>query len=134
VDTLYLEIITPERVLVREEVEAVEAQGALGEFGILPGHTRFLTTLVIGEARYTKGGSTRHLATSGGFAEVTDNRVTLLLDTAEFCEDIDVERAKKAEQRATNALRELDVDAPEYEEYSLALGRALARITVASKA
>jgi F-type H+-transporting ATPase subunit epsilon len=130
---LMLEIITPEKLLVQEEVEMIEAQGAAGEFGILQGHARFLSTLTIGEIRYMKGGTTRHLATSGGFAEVLDDRVTLLLDTAEFSEDIDVDRAKRAEERATGALKEIADDAPDYEEYQLALDRALARLGVAAK-
>jgi len=75
----------------------VEAKGAIGEFGILPGHTQFLTTLQIGEIRYMKEGKTMHLAGSGGFAEVVEDKVVFLLDTAEFAEHIDVERAKRAQ-------------------------------------
>lgn len=132
-NVLNFEIITPESVLVREEVDMVEAKGVFGEFGILPGHAKFLTILEIGEVRYMKGGKTTHLATSGGFAEVLDDTVMFLLDTAELAEEIDIERAKRAEQRVEAALKEIPTDSSEYKKYELALLRAIARISVASK-
>lgn len=132
-DKLSLEIITPERVVFRDKVDMVEAKGTLGEFGILPGHARFLTVLEIGELRYTKDGVTQHLAASGGFGEIADDKVTFLLDTAEPAEEIDVERAKRAEQRAEVAMKELASEASEYRKHELALLRAVARIQVASK-
>ncbi len=130
---LSLEIITPERTLVKEEVDIVEAKGAYGEFGVLPGHTQFLTTLEIGEIRYTKDGVTRYLSSSGGFAEVVDDKVTMLLDTAESAEDIDVERAKRAMERAEERLKALTYDNQEYLIYEMALFRAIARISVGAK-
>jgi len=130
--TLYLEIITPRRLLVSEEVEMVEAKGEYGEFGILPGHTKFLTTLDIGEIRYMKDGKTRTLSSSGGFGEVVDDKVTFLLNTAEFAEEIDVDRAKRVLEWAEAALKEISFDAAEYRMYELALLRAIARISVAS--
>ncbi len=74
---LNLEIITPEKTVVKDEVDVVEATGAEGEFGIMPGHTQFLTVLKIGEIRYKKGSETVYLASSGGFAEVVEDKVTL---------------------------------------------------------
>ncbi|NLW36911.1 MAG: F0F1 ATP synthase subunit epsilon [Syntrophorhabdus aromaticivorans] len=133
VSMLNLEIITPEKVLVSEEVDMVEAKGSLGEFGVLPGHIQFLTVLEIGEVRYTKDGKTSYLATSGGFGEVADDKVTFLLDTAEFADDIDLERAKIAMEEAQERLKELEMDTAEYRMYELALLRALARLQVASK-
>jgi F-type H+-transporting ATPase subunit epsilon len=130
---LNLEIITPEKVLVSEEVDMVEAKGSLGEFGVLPGHIQFLTVLEIGEVRYTKDGKTSYLATSGGFGEVADDKVTFLLDTAEFADDIDLERAKIAMEEAQERLKELEMDTAEYRMYEIALLRALARLQVASK-
>jgi len=130
---LSFEIITPEKTLVKEEVEMVEAKGAIGEFGILPGHTQFLTTLQIGEIRYMKEGKTMHLAGSGGFAEVVEDKVVFLLDTAEFAEHIDVERAKRAHERAEAAIKSISFDDAEYRIHELALLRAIARISVASK-
>ena len=130
---LNLEIITPEQTVIKEEVDMIEAKGAYGEFGILPGHTQFLTTLDIGEIRYTKNGITHHLATSNGFAEVVEDKVVMLLDTAEPAEEIDIERAKKALERAEVALKTTSFDHAEYLMYEMALYRAIARISVASK-
>jgi F-type H+-transporting ATPase subunit epsilon len=133
VGLLHLEVITPERVMVTEDVDMVEAHGALGEFGVLPGHINFLTSLVPGEVRYMTGDKTRHLATSGGFAEVVSDKVTFLLETAEFAEEIDVDRARRARERAESALRDLSPDDKDYKLLELALLRAIARISAASK-
>ena len=130
---LNLEIITPEQTVVKEEVDMVEAKGANGEFGILPGHTQFLTTLDIGEIRYMKDGVTTYLSASNGFAEVVEDKVVMLLDTAEPAEDIDIERAKRAMERAEAALKTVSFDHAEYLMYEMALYRAIARISVASK-
>ena len=130
---LNLEIITPEQTVVREEVDMVEAKGANGEFGILPGHTQFLTTLEIGEIRYMKEGVTTHLSSSSGFAEVVEDKVVMLLDTAEPAEKIDIERARRAMERAEAALKTISFDHAEYLMYEMALYRAIARISVASK-
>jgi F-type H+-transporting ATPase subunit epsilon len=126
---LNLEIITPEQTVVKETVDMVEAKGANGEFGILPGHTQFLTTLEIGEIRYMKDGATTYLSASGGFSEVVEDKVVMLLDTAEFAGDIDIERARKALERAEAS----SFDHTEYLIYEMALHRAIARISVASK-
>jgi F-type H+-transporting ATPase subunit epsilon len=133
VETLKLEIITPARLMVREEVDMVEAVGANGEFGILPGHTQFITGIEVGEIRYMKAGKTNHLATGGGYAEVIEDRVTILVDTGEFPEEIDLERAKRTQEEAEMMLRTLPVDTAEYRRYELALLRAIARIGVKSK-
>ncbi len=130
---LELEIITPERVLVREKVDILEAKGELGEFGVLPGHIQFLTTVDIGEVRYIKDGKTYYIATSGGFAEVVNDKILMLLETAELAHEIDVERASVAKERAETALKELSIDSAEYRMYELALLRAIQRISVASK-
>jgi F-type H+-transporting ATPase subunit epsilon len=130
---LNLEIITPRKLLVHEEVEMVEATGELGEFGILPGHIKFLTTLDAGEIRYMKGGRTKHLFAGGGFGEVVDDRIVFLVDTAEFAEEIDVERAERTIKWAESVLKEISMDSSEYRLYELALLRSIARISVASK-
>ncbi len=132
-ERLNLEIITPERVVVSEEVDMIEANGALGEFGVLPGHEQFLTTLDIGEIRYMQGNATKHLATSGGFAEVLHDKATFFVDTAEFSEEIDVDRAKRALERAEGALKVLAEEDKELKQHELALKRAIARISAASK-
>jgi F-type H+-transporting ATPase subunit epsilon len=130
---LYLEIITPERVMVNEDVEMVEAPGSSGEFGILPGHVAFLTTLQPGEVRFFSDGKPRLVATSGGYAEVSEDKVTLLLDAAEFAEDIDVPRAQRAKERAEATLKDLSMDDEAYRLSEAALLRALARLSTASK-
>ena len=133
VGLLHLEVITPERVMVSEDVDMVEAPGSMGEFGVLPGHITFLTTIVPGEVRYMTGNETRYLATSGGFAEVVSDKVTFLLQTAEFAHEIDVERAKRARERAESALKDLSSDDKDYRILELALLRAVARISTAAK-
>jgi len=130
---LDLEIITPEKVLVKEQVDMVEAKGAYGEFGILPGHTQFLTAIEVGEIRYMKGGTTNSLATSGGYAEVIDDRVTILLDDAELAEEIDVEKAKREMEEAEKALKALAFDENQYKLMEMALFKAILKIEVASK-
>ncbi len=132
-EKLYLEIITPERVLIRQDVDMVEAPGTGGEFGVLPGHVAFLSTLEHGEIRLITDGGTRFIATSGGFAEVLENRVTFLLDTAEFAEEVDVTRAHSARERAEARLKEISFDEEEYHIFQAALMRAITRISVASK-
>jgi F-type H+-transporting ATPase subunit epsilon len=129
---LSLEIITPERVLVKEEVDMVEANGVVGEFGVLPGHTEFLTILEIGEIRYMKDGKTTSLAVGSGFGEIVDDKVTFLLDSGELAEDIDLARAQVAMEEAQEILKTLTMDTAEYRRQELALLRAIARLKVAS--
>jgi F-type H+-transporting ATPase subunit epsilon len=133
VERLYLEIATPERLMVDQEVDMVEAPGTAGEFGILPGHVAFLTTLDHGEVRFMSEGRTRFVAISGGFAEVVDNKVTLLLDTAEFGEEIDLVRAQRAREKAEAALKSLTFEHGEYQTFQAALMRAITRISTASR-
>jgi F-type H+-transporting ATPase subunit epsilon len=131
---LNFEIITPEKLLVQEEADMVEATGELGEFGILPGHIKFLTTIGIGEVRYIKGGKTKHIAVSGGFGEVIEDKVTFLVETAEFAEEIDLDRAKQAKERAESVLKDMPADkADDFRMHEMALQRAIARISAASK-
>ncbi|MFQ5693727.1 MAG: F0F1 ATP synthase subunit epsilon [Nitrospinota bacterium] len=127
-----LEIVTPERVVLSEDVDMVTAPGALGEFGVLPGHTPMLTTLTIGLVAYKMEGRTHELAVSWGYAEVGPDKVTLLAETAEKVEEIDVERAEAARRRAVERLTKRD------EELNLdrameAIERAALRLRVAGK-
>ena len=132
-EKLHLQIITPDKQLVREEVDSVQIPGKDGYLGILPGHAPLLTELMIGEISYNQGGETQHFAVSWGFAEVLPHKVTILADTAERAEDIDVKRAQEAKAKAEEALRnpspELDYDAVNF-----ALRRAEVRLEVAAKA
>jgi F-type H+-transporting ATPase subunit epsilon len=130
---LTLEIVTPDRSLVREEVDEVEVPGSEGYLGILPGHTPLLATLGVGELWYRKGQEKYYLAMAGGFVEVLPDRVTILAHTAELARDIDVARAEGAKQRAENRLTRATVDI-DAERARLAMLRALTRLKVASKA
>ena len=131
---LYLEVITPEKVLVSREVDTVVAPGTEGEFGILPKHVLFLSDIVPGELRYTAGSERGSLAVTTGFAEVSNNRVSILVDTAENATDIDIERARQAIERARERLAKKrgseDID---YLRAEAALKRAIMRLKVAEK-
>ena len=126
--TIRLELVTPERLLLSEEVDEVVAPGYEGEFGVLPEHTQYLAVLNIGLLRYRKGSETRVLALGGGFAEVTPARVVVMADTAERSEEIDVERARRARERAEAALKELSLDDETYAKAYAALQRAMVRM------
>ena len=99
-DSLELEIATPERQLVREQVTEVQIPGKEGYMGILPGHAPLLSLLGIGTLSYVVGGQRRYLSVHGGFLEVLEDHVRVLADLAERAEEIDVERARKALQRS----------------------------------
>ncbi len=106
-EKLFLEVVTPQKAIVSEEVEIVVAPGSDGEFGVLKGHTTFLTSLKIGTLRYKDtSGKERYLFINGGFAEVLPDKVTILAESAERRQDIDVQRATKAKERAENRLAE----------------------------
>jgi F-type H+-transporting ATPase subunit epsilon len=102
-DTLELEVATPERELVREQVSDVQVPGKNGYMGILPGHAPLLGLLGIGTLTYTSDGRKRHLSIHGGFLEVLDDHVRVLADCAERAEEIDLERAKRALHKAQEA-------------------------------
>jgi F-type H+-transporting ATPase subunit epsilon len=104
-EKLFLEVVTPQKAIVSEEVEIVVAPGSEGEFGALKGHTTFLTSLNVGTLRYKDvNGKERYLFINGGFAEVLPGKVTILAESAERRKDIDVERATKAKERAEKRL------------------------------
>jgi F-type H+-transporting ATPase subunit epsilon len=132
-DTLELEIVTPDELLMRGPVDGVQIPGKNGELGILPGHAPLITELTIGEISYRQAAHTHYVAVAWGFAEVMPNKVTILADTAERAEEIDVKRAQEAKARAEEALRraaaDLDFEATQY-----ALHRAEVRIAVAARA
>jgi F-type H+-transporting ATPase subunit epsilon len=127
-----LELVTPERLIVSEEVDEVIAPGYEGEFGVLPEHTQYLATLRIGVLCYRMSDQVWKIAVGGGFAEVTPDRVVILADVAEKAEEIDVDRARQAQERAEAALRDLSVSDASYRKMSSALQRAIARISAAS--
>jgi F-type H+-transporting ATPase subunit epsilon len=102
-DTLELEVATPERELVREQVSDVQVPGKNGYMGILPGHAPLLGLLGIGTLTYTVAGKKHHLSVHCGFVEVLDDHVRVLADCAERAEEIDLERARRALQKAQEA-------------------------------
>lgn len=126
--TIRLELVTPERLLLSEEVDEVIAPGYEGEFGALPEHTKFLAVLNIGMLRYRKGSTVNKIALGGGFAEVTPQRVVVMADTAENSDEIDLERAQRARDRAEARLKELSLDDETYAKAYAALQRALVRM------
>ncbi len=133
-DRLTLEIATPTRLAVAEAVDEIVAPGVLGYFGILVGHAPFLTTLGIGEVMYRVVRDEHHLAVSGGFAEVRNDKVIILADTAERPEEIDRARAERARERAERRLSGRgSEEAIDYARASASLMRALARLQTAGR-
>jgi F-type H+-transporting ATPase subunit epsilon len=126
-----LELVTPERLLVSDEVDEVIAPGYEGEFGVLPEHTEYLAILSAGVLRYRKADEVQKAAVGSGFAEVTSDRVVILADVAEKAEEIDVDRARQARSRAEVALQDLSMDDASYRRMSFALQRAIARLSAA---
>ncbi len=130
-EKLFLEVVTPQKAIVSEEVEIVVAPGSEGEFGALKGHTTFLTSLKTGSLRYKDAtGKERFLFINGGFAEVLPDKVTILAESAERRQSIDVARAMEAKERAEKRLaaKTADLDLVRAE---AALRRALYRLQIA---
>jgi F-type H+-transporting ATPase subunit epsilon len=130
---LLLEIVTPDRALVREEVDEVQVPGAEGYFGVLPGHTPLLATLKIGELWYRVGQEKHFLAIAGGFVEVLPDRVTILAQIAERAPEIDPVRAEAARKRAEERLAQ-SLDDVSFERARVALMKSLMRLQVAARA
>jgi F-type H+-transporting ATPase subunit epsilon len=125
---LILSIVTPEKQLVSEEVDQVNVPGTEGDMGILYDHAPILTVLRSGQLSYEKEGKTVVLVVSGGYLEVTDNRVTVMAETGEFLKEIDRERAERAQTEAEKRLGETDISEEEYIETQKKLFRAIARL------
>ena len=130
--SIELQIISPERLLVREQVDEVEIPGSEGYFGVLPGHTPLLADLAVGELWYRQGQEKTYIAIAYGFVEVLPDRVTVLARLAEKAEEIDIKRAEEAKRRAEERLREYTKDI-DYDRARLALMKSLARLQVASR-
>jgi F-type H+-transporting ATPase subunit epsilon len=131
---LTLEVVTPERSLVNENVDEVQLPGSEGYFGVLPGHTPLLATLQVGELWYRIGQEKHFLAIAFGFVEVLPERVTVLAQLAERPQDIDVNRAEAAKKRAEERLArppQTDID---FERARIALMKSLTRLQVATRA
>ena len=134
-DKLFLlEIVTPHGLAVSSKVEEAYIPGSQGDFGVLPGHAPFLTSLRIGELHYRQQNEVHYVSINRGFAEVTPEKTTILTDTAELAEEIDVERARAARTRAEEKLRSLSKEEQAYIQAMEALERARMRIRVSEKA
>ena len=132
-EKLKLELVTPYQQVLSQEVDEVTAPGALGEFGVLPGHTPLLTTLKIGELTYRQGSNLFHVAVNWGYVEVENDVVTVLVTTAEPADQIDLERARAALGRAQEALKKLTPEDKEFKVMEAALERAMIRVQVAAR-
>src|SRR3954454_11418957 len=131
-DTFELEIVTPEKLVVKDVAEEAQIPGKNGYLGILPGHAPLITELAVGELTYKSGGSVKHLCVAWGFAEVLPTKVTILAETAEKPAEIDVARAQRAKERCERELTsgKTDID---YDAVQAGLERADTRLDVAKK-
>ncbi|GBF11818.1 F0F1 ATP synthase subunit epsilon [Tepidibacillus infernus] len=131
--TIRLEIVTPERKVYSDDVNMVIVRGEMGELGILPKHAPFVTPLVISPVRIKKDGKEQLIAISGGFLEVNENKVIILAETAELPEEIDVNRAIAAKERAESRLATTGKEDWDFKRAQAALQRALNRIRVSER-
>jgi len=128
---LNVEIVTPDGIVFTGDLTSCVAPGANGQFQILSGHAPFLANLQIGEIKIKNSDGQKILAASGGFLEVKDNRISIIVESAEYADDINIDRAKEAEKRARKRLEEKgEVD---FVRADLALMRALNRLRVSSR-
>lgn len=133
-ESLTLDVVTPERRVVEEVVDEVQIPGSQGYFGVLPGHMPLLTLLGTGMLAYRKGISWHYLTAIGGYAEVLPDRVIVLAERSERAEEIDLERARAARQRAEQRLARLHDPEVDWQRAAAALQRALVRLQVATAA
>ena len=128
-----LEVVTPDGARVNEEVDIVNAPGFGGDFGVLANHAPFLSTIKIGALTYESGKERKSLMVSGGFCEVSNNKITFLVESAEYGSDIDVERAMRAKERAEKRLVQAAQQAEDFSKKraEVALQRAIVRLKIA---
>ncbi len=130
---LLLEVVTPDRKVLSTDADVVVCPGVEGQFGVLVGHIPFLSALDIGEMYYKIGGKTEYLAVSGGFAEVTGSKVTIVAEAAELGREIDIERARRARERAEKRLAAVKTEAIDWTRAEAALRRSVIRVKVAGR-
>lgn len=131
-DQIQLEVVTPERRVLAEEVSSVIVPGRGGEMGILPGHAALISELQTGVLTYTEGGSTEQLHVSGGFVEVNNDRVSVLAEVAERPEEIDTARARMAHDRTEKQLSSWSGTEEDFEKARAKLERSMVRLKLAS--
>jgi len=132
-DKLQFEIVTPDRLVQKDEVDELQIPGKNGYLGILPGHAPLITELTIGELSYQKDKVTRYLSVAGGYCEVLPDRVTLLAETAEKPEEINVDRARASKERAEKRLADSQNPDIDFDRAMVSLQRALIRLQVSQK-
>ena len=134
-EKLKLEVVTPKGAVVSQEVDIVTAPGYGGEFGVLANHAPFLSTIKTGLLTYKTGAQEETLMVSGGFCEVSNNKLTFLVESAERGTDIDVDRALRAKERAEKRLAEAQAQKERFDRTraEAALQRALSRLKVAER-
>jgi F-type H+-transporting ATPase subunit epsilon len=128
-----LEIVTPERRVYDDEVDAVALPGSEGELGILPHHAPLISLLGAGELRVRKGGAEESFAIVGGFVQVRPDKVVVMAETADLAAEIDIERAQEARREAERALDSGLVEPSDLDQARAALQAALVRIRVAER-
>lgn len=131
--TIKVSVVTPDGPVYESDVEMVSTKAGSGELGILPGHIPMVAPLKIGAVRLKNGGKTDFVAVSGGFLEVRPEQVTILAQSAEQADEIDVERAVRAKQRAEQRLNEQKRENVDFRRAELALRRAINRIEVSER-
>ena len=127
-EKLRLEIVTPDKTVLDAEVDFASIPGIEGIFGVLPGHIAFLSALKVGSLHYTQDNKTHYVFIGGGFAEIANNTVRILADAAEKEEDIDIERAEKARERAAKRLQDAAREETNITRAEAALLRAITRL------
>ncbi|MCU0554026.1 MAG: F0F1 ATP synthase subunit epsilon [Syntrophales bacterium] len=132
-EELLLEIVTPEKLAYSGTVDEVTCPGSEGEFGVLRGHASLLSAIKFGELSYLKDGKRTSYAVTTGYTEVTGSKVTVLVETAERADQIDVDRARRAKESAEQKLAKFAKEDPEYEKAKIALERAEVRIKIAGQ-
>ena len=132
-EELLLEIVTPEKLAFSGTIEEVTCPGSEGEFGVLRGHASLLSAIKFGELSYVKDGKRTSYAVTTGYAEVTGSKVTVLVETAERADQIDVERAKRAKESSEQKMAKFAKEDPEFEKAKIALERAELRIKIAGQ-
>jgi F-type H+-transporting ATPase subunit epsilon len=134
-EKINLEVVTPKGAIVSEKVDIVTAPGFAGEFGVLANHAPFLSTIKVGTLHYKKDGNEMELMISGGFCEVSNNKITFLVESAERGHEIDVDRALQAKERAEKRLLQTKEQLAKIDRAraEAALQRALARLKIAQR-
>ena len=131
-ENIRLEVVTPEKQVVNDMAQIIMAPGSMGEFGVLSGHTPFMTSLNTGAIHYRdENGKDQYVFVSGGFAEALPDKVTVLAESAEKTENINLDRARSAQQRAEKRLEERSKEDLDFIRAKAALERALMRIKLA---